>query len=278
MDGRGRERPSRPRLRPGLGLPARRRRRAAWLRRHGQQGTWRFETSPTDNPVELLGGLLRCASSATPARPSAPVRRTVVLLGDRAGRGRGGDPVRLPRLRQHLGGSPGPGARRGAAATWSTGSSAGRLLRGHVVDFLELPHWPVFNLADCGDRRRGSADHAPVLAWHPDRWRSRTAGRGRIRSVTASPEQRTLFVPDGLEGERVDAAIARLFGLSRTRSAEARSRWAGDGRRKAGRQVRPRPRRCDARCHDPASLRRPSRSTRRSSKASGSCTRMTRSS
>jgi signal peptidase II len=21
-------------------------------------------------------------------------------------------------------------------------------LRGHVVDFLELPHWPIFNLAD----------------------------------------------------------------------------------------------------------------------------------
>lgn len=33
-------------------------------------------------------------------------------------------------------------------------------------------------------------------------------------------DQRTLFVPDGLEGERVDAAIARLFGLSRTRAAE----------------------------------------------------------
>ena len=33
-------------------------------------------------------------------------------------------------------------------------------------------------------------------------------------------DHRTLFVPEGLEGERVDAAIARLFGLSRTRAAD----------------------------------------------------------
>lgn len=33
-------------------------------------------------------------------------------------------------------------------------------------------------------------------------------------------DARTVLVPDGLEGERVDAAIARLFGLSRTRSAD----------------------------------------------------------
>ena len=33
-------------------------------------------------------------------------------------------------------------------------------------------------------------------------------------------EARAVLVPDGLEGERVDAAIARLFGLSRTRAAE----------------------------------------------------------
>jgi 23S rRNA pseudouridine1911/1915/1917 synthase len=33
-------------------------------------------------------------------------------------------------------------------------------------------------------------------------------------------EQRTVLVPDGLEGERVDAALARLFGLSRTRAAD----------------------------------------------------------
>jgi 23S rRNA pseudouridine1911/1915/1917 synthase len=33
-------------------------------------------------------------------------------------------------------------------------------------------------------------------------------------------EVRSLPVPDGLEGERVDAALARLFGLSRTKAAE----------------------------------------------------------
>jgi 23S rRNA pseudouridine1911/1915/1917 synthase len=33
-------------------------------------------------------------------------------------------------------------------------------------------------------------------------------------------EVRALPVPDGLEGERLDAALARLFGLSRTRAAE----------------------------------------------------------
>ena len=33
-------------------------------------------------------------------------------------------------------------------------------------------------------------------------------------------QQRTLFVPDGLEGERLDAALARLFGVSRTKAAD----------------------------------------------------------
>lgn len=33
-------------------------------------------------------------------------------------------------------------------------------------------------------------------------------------------DARAVLVPEGLEGERVDAAIARLFGLSRTRAAE----------------------------------------------------------
>src|SRR4051794_16729900 len=34
------------------------------------------------------------------------------------------------------------------------------------------------------------------------------------------PDARTLYVPDGLEGERVDAALARLFGVSRTKAAD----------------------------------------------------------
>jgi len=35
-----------------------------------------------------------------------------------------------------------------------------------------------------------------------------------------APVQRRVPVPDGLDGERLDAAIARMFGLSRTRAAE----------------------------------------------------------
>ncbi|MCW2741183.1 MAG: rRNA pseudouridine synthase, partial [Blastococcus sp.] len=44
--------------------------------------------------------------------------------------------------------------------------------------------------------------------------------------VTSSPspaapgEHRALPVPDGLEGQRVDQALTRLFGLSRTVAAE----------------------------------------------------------
>ncbi len=34
------------------------------------------------------------------------------------------------------------------------------------------------------------------------------------------PDARTVLVPDGLEGERVDAALARLFGVSRTKAAD----------------------------------------------------------
>ena len=38
--------------------------------------------------------------------------------------------------------------------------------------------------------------------------------------MTTAVDHRVLSVPEGLAGERVDAAIARMFGLSRTRAAE----------------------------------------------------------
>jgi len=38
--------------------------------------------------------------------------------------------------------------------------------------------------------------------------------------VSGAADHRILHVPEGLDGERVDAAMARLFGLSRTRAAD----------------------------------------------------------
>ena len=38
--------------------------------------------------------------------------------------------------------------------------------------------------------------------------------------MSTGAEQRTVLVPEGLAGERVDTAIARMFGFSRTRAAE----------------------------------------------------------
>ncbi len=42
-----------------------------------------------------------------------------------------------------------------------------------------------------------------------------TGGQGE-----AAPSYRSLAVPEGLEGERLDAALSRMFGLSRTRAAD----------------------------------------------------------
>ncbi len=44
--------------------------------------------------------------------------------------------------------------------------------------------------------------------------------------MSAMAEQRTVLVPEGLAGERVDTALARMFGFSRTKAADL----IGDGR------------------------------------------------
>jgi signal peptidase II len=49
-------------------------------------------------------------------------------------------------------GGGGGGARAGVAVALggATGNLVDRLLRGHIVDFIEVGFWPVFNLADVG--------------------------------------------------------------------------------------------------------------------------------
>lgn len=52
------------------------------------------------------------------------------------------------------------------------------------------------------------------------------AGSGILVRVSTAAQTRSLPVPDGLEGERLDAALARMFGFSRTKAAEL----AADGK------------------------------------------------
>jgi signal peptidase II len=101
------------------------------------------------NPVELLGGLLtlrlvRNAGAAFGVAQGLTILFTMVAVG-----------VVVVILRL---------SRRLRSTAWAValglvlGGAVGNLVdrmfrapgpgRGHVVDFLELPHWPVFNLAD----------------------------------------------------------------------------------------------------------------------------------
>ena len=51
--------------------------------------------------------------------------------------------------------------------------------------------------------------------------------------TSTSGLHRALPVPDGLEGQRVDQALSRLFGLTRTAAPPARSTTSGTLRRRA---------------------------------------------
>ena len=53
-------------------------------------------------------------------------------------------------------------------------------------------------------------------------------GRGMTET---DGEERTLQVPEGLGGERVDVALARMFGISRSKAAELLVARAGARRR-----------------------------------------------
>jgi signal peptidase II len=45
---------------------------------------------------------------------------------------------------------PGMWVASGLLAGGALGNLVDRVRHGHVTDFIELPHWPPFNLADCG--------------------------------------------------------------------------------------------------------------------------------
>ena len=82
-----------------------------------------------------------------------------------------------------------------------------------MVDFLEFPNFPVFNVADSAIVCGGAAGRADLRGIAID---GRCAG---LTSVDERADRRTLSVPEGLE-ERLDAALARMFGLSRSRAAQ----------------------------------------------------------
>jgi len=72
-----------------------------------------------------------------------------------------------------LGADPRPAARRRTGNLLDRIFRSPGLFRGYVVDWIELPHWPVFNLADsaivcaaswpCSCRPAASASTAPGL-------------------------------------------------------------------------------------------------------------------
>jgi signal peptidase II len=99
----------------------------------------RWMPEPVRGPLLLVGGGLGIAALAT-----------LLVRGRRAG------PAGARAVSPAGGGSgglPWPGDRWQAAAlllilAGALGNTLDRLVRGYVVDFMHVPHWPVFNVAD----------------------------------------------------------------------------------------------------------------------------------
>ena len=99
--------------------------------------------------VDVVGGLLRLDLVRNPGAAFSTGTSYTLILSVIALIAAGVvDPLRPPARRPHLGGGPGAPARRRLRQPDRPHLPGAGVLRGHVVDFLELPHWPVFNVAD----------------------------------------------------------------------------------------------------------------------------------
>lgn len=110
---------------------------------------WAVESLGPNKPVHVIDGLLQLRLTRNPgAAFSVGTGYTVVLSLIAIG-----VIVFCIRMAGRLG-SAGWAVALGLLIGGALGNVTDRLfrspapLRGHVVDFLELPHWPVFNLAD----------------------------------------------------------------------------------------------------------------------------------
>ena len=177
---------------------------------------WVVATMPGRDPIQVVGSLLQVTYTRNSGAAFSIGTGAHLDLHRGCRRGGRGHPAHVPPARLRRPGRwPWAPCSAGRWATSPTGCSVTPGLgRGHVVDWIQLPHYPVFNLADAAIGLRGDR-HGAALGLR--------AGPRRF-PPPMSGERRTLPVPDGLEGERVDAGLARLFGLSRTRAADLAER------------------------------------------------------
>ena len=103
-----------------------------------------------NEPIRLLGGLLTLRLIRNPGAAFSQGQQFTYVFAGVAVVVLVFVVIRLvPRL-----GHPGWAVALGLLCAGVAGNLADRLfrfpgpLRGHVVDFLELPHWPIFNVAD----------------------------------------------------------------------------------------------------------------------------------
>jgi signal peptidase II len=90
--------------------------------------------------------------------------------------------------------------------------------RGAVVDWIALGWFPSFNVADSGIVVGGML--AVLLSFRGIDVDGSRAGPEHLPHDGQVSSRRSLPVPEGLDGLRLDAAISRLFGLSRTGAAD----------------------------------------------------------